>query len=69
MAPTYFHSLERYPAGHLGKQPSRRICRVKISRAQRGPTVDAVRAHGHEQPVTGFQEAERTADALAERLE
>jgi hypothetical protein len=29
----------------------------------------AVRAPGHEQIVTGYYEAERTADALAERLE
>jgi hypothetical protein len=28
-----------------------------------------ITAPGHEQPVTGFEEAERTADALAERLE
>jgi hypothetical protein len=28
----------------------------------------AVRAPGHEQLVTGYDEAERTADALAERL-
>jgi hypothetical protein len=28
----------------------------------------AVRAPGHEQIVTGYDEAERTADALAERL-
>jgi hypothetical protein len=29
----------------------------------------AVRAPGHEQLVTGLQEAQRAADALAERLE
>jgi len=28
-----------------------------------------IRAPGHEQLVTGFEEAGRTADALAERLE